>query len=85
MIAGAMTSCTLNKNTEARFKTSQHCLMMIEKAFAVGVVSKGPALIKKIREAETRIAGLESELEKAVKDNVYLQTKMDLMTEGQKF
>ena len=69
VIADGVTLYTFSKNNPNRLKCAQECLGYINKAFAGGLVTEGPRLIAKHKEAVAKIAELEAQVKEFFNEN----------------
>jgi hypothetical protein len=82
VIADAMTLYTLNKDNSNRLDCAETCLGYINKAFAGGLVTEGPRLIARHKQAVAKIAELEAQVKELFNENQVMQAKMELLADA---
>jgi len=85
-LALAISSYELNReNPDLRLSEAEAALLWITRAFSSGVVTEGPGLIRKHKEAEAKVAHLSTKVDELTAENLFLKAKIDLMDQGRKF
>ena len=82
-LASAMTNYMRNKNQpDTRIRYADACLAYINRALSIGVVTEGPGLIRRNKEAEARVKELETENKKLSNENYHLRVSLDQMKDA---